>query len=64
MADRAHKTRQKLTFRVPAVRPRNPLVGPAAKRAAGPHRKSASAERFAERQALRRALKKAGDADD
>lgn len=58
MADRAHKTRQKLTFRVAAPKPRNPLVAPAIRRVAGPHRKSESARRTAERQALKRALKK------
>ena len=54
MADRAHKTRQKLTFRVPVATPRNPLVVPAARRVAGPHRKSRSAERSAARVALQR----------
>ena len=58
MANREHKTRQKLTFRVAAAKPRNPLVVPAIKRAAGPHRKSAGAARAAERVELQRALKK------
>ncbi len=57
MADRTQKTRQKLTFRVPVAKPRNPLVAPALKRSAGPHRKSASAARAAERKAVERALK-------
>ncbi len=54
MADRAHKTRQKPTFRIAPPKPRNPLVVPALKRAAGPHRKSRGAERAAERRALAR----------
>ena len=57
MADRTHKTRQKLTFRVPVAKPRNPLVAPALKRAAGAHRRSASAVRASERKAIERALK-------
>ncbi len=55
MADRTHKTRQKPTFRIAPSKPRNPLVAPALKRVAGPHRKSASAVRAAERRALERA---------
>ena len=58
MADRAHKTRQKMTFRIAPARPRNPLVAPAMKRAAGAHRKTRGAVRVAERQALVQALKK------
>jgi len=60
MADRSHKTRQKLTFRLPRTKPRNPLVVPAAKRAAGPHRKAPGALRAAERLALKR---EAGEKD-
>ena len=56
MADRAHKTRQKMVFRVAVAKPRNPLVAPAIKRVAGPHRKSRSALRGAERVALQRTL--------
>ncbi len=58
MADRAHKTRQKMTFRIAPSKPRNPLVAPAVKRVAGAHRKTRGAVRIAERQALQRALKK------
>ncbi len=58
MADRAHKTRQKMTFRIAPSKPRNPLVAPAIKRVAGAHRKTRGAVRIAERQALQRALKK------
>ncbi len=64
MADRAHKTRQKMTFRIAPVKPRNPLVAPAMKRVAGPHRKSQGARRTAERQALQRTLKTKDDADE
>ena len=58
MADRAHKTRQKMTFRIAPSRPRNPLVAPAMKRVAGAHRKSRGAVRVAERTALVQVLKK------
>jgi hypothetical protein len=58
MANREHKTRQKMTFRVAAPKPRNPLVAPAIKRVAGPHRKSTGATRAAERIELLRRLKK------
>ena len=61
MAARTHKTRQKMTFRIAPTKPRNPLVAPAMKRAAGPHRKSSGALRVAEEQALRRTLKKKDD---
>jgi hypothetical protein len=57
MADRSHKTRQKLTFRIAPAKPRNPLVAPAIKRVAGPHRKSPGAVRAAQRLALQRAVK-------
>jgi hypothetical protein len=61
MATRTHKTRHKptqaITVRLPPTKPRNPLVAPAAKRVAGAHRKSISAERVAERVALERALR-------
>lgn len=57
MAVRTHKTRQKMTFRIAPLKPRNPLVAPALKRAAGAHRKSEGAARAAERLALQRALK-------
>lgn len=58
MADRTHKTRQKMTFRIAPAKPRNPLVAPAMKRVAGSHRKSRGAVRVAERQALQRAIDK------
>lgn len=57
MAVRTHKTRQKMTFRIAPIKPRNPLVAPALKRSAGPHRKSPGAIRIAERKNLRRDLK-------
>ena len=59
MANRTHKTRQKMTFRIVPGKPRNPLVAPAMQRAAGAHRKSEGAARLAEKQALQRDLKKA-----
>lgn len=59
MAVKTHGTRQKMTFRVAIGKPRNPLAVLARKRAAGPHQKSASAERAAAERALKRALKKA-----
>ena len=58
MANRTHKTRQKMTFRIAPIKPRNPLVAPSMKRAAGAHRKSDGAARLAEKQALQRELKK------
>ena len=61
MADKAHRTRRKLTFRVAPPKPRNPLVAPAIKRVAGPHRKSPGGRRIAEKDALVRALKKLDD---
>ena len=61
MADRAHRTRQKLTFRIAPPKPRNPLVAPALKRVAGAHRKAEGARRLADRQALQRTLAKKDD---
>ncbi len=62
MANRTHNTRQKMTFRIAPriaqIKPRNPLVAPAMKRAAGAHRKSEGALRLAEKHALQRELKK------
>ncbi|MES2068996.1 MAG: hypothetical protein V4488_01510 [Pseudomonadota bacterium] len=56
MANKTLGTRQKLSFRVePAqARPRNPVAVAAKQRAAGPHRKSASAIRQAHKQALKK----------
>ena len=57
MANKALAKRQKLSFRVEpsqkALKPRNPVAVPASQRAAGPHRKSASAQR----QVLKKLLK-------
>lgn len=61
MANRTLKTRQKMTFRIAPIKPRNPLVAPSLKRVAGPHRKSEGAARIAERLALQRQLKKDDD---
>jgi hypothetical protein len=55
MANKAHSTRQKLAFKLPTVKPRNPLVVPAGKRKAGSH---APPDPSAERQAEKRKLKK------
>jgi hypothetical protein len=60
MAKKTHTTRQKMTFRLAPVRPRNPLALPARLRSAGAHRKSTAAAR-AEAQRL---LKKALEDDD
>lgn len=64
MARRTHGTRQKLVFRVAAAKPRNPLVAPAIKRAAGPHRKGPSALRGAQKSALRKTLAPDAGSDD
>ena len=61
MADRSHKTRQKMTFRPAPAKPRNPFVAPTLQRAAGPHRKSPGAIRAAARRAVRTALDKPSD---
>lgn len=55
MADKSHKTRQKLVFRGP-VKPRNPIAVPARLRRAGSHTKTASTERQAGKLALKKAL--------
>lgn len=51
MANKTLGTRQKLSFRVEPsqTRPRNPVAVAAKQRAAGPHRKSASAIRQAQK---------------
>ena len=56
MTDRPTRSRQKATCRIAPVKPRNPLVAPAMKRVAGPHRKSTSAGRSADRAALQRVV--------
>ena len=48
---------RKVKLRVPAPRPRNPLVPAAAQRKAGAHRKSRSAERHAQKMALKREVR-------
>lgn len=45
---------RKIKHRLPASKPRNPLVGPATRRKAGAHRKSRKAERQAEQRALKK----------
>ena len=48
---------RKIKLRVTAPKPRNPLVTAAAQRKAGAHRKSRSAERQAQKAALKKQLK-------
>ena len=48
---------RKIKLRLAATKPRNPLVAPAARRKAGSHRKSVSAQRTAEKRALKQQLK-------
>lgn len=56
MANRTHGTRQKMVFRLPATRPRNPLALRARQQAAGPHRKTVGAVRAAQRRAVKKLL--------
>jgi hypothetical protein len=60
MANKALSKRQKLTFRVEpsqkALKPRNPISVPAKQRAAGPHRKTASAVRHLQNHKLKKML--------
>ncbi|HEY0825245.1 MAG TPA: hypothetical protein VGD76_15770 [Ramlibacter sp.] len=48
---------RKIKLRLAAPKPRNPLVAAAAQRKAGSHRKSRSAERQADKKALKKQLK-------
>jgi hypothetical protein len=59
MANKTHGTRQKLTFKLPAIKPRNPLVVEAGKRKAGSH----TPDKGAVRQAQKRQVKKLLDND-
>ncbi len=45
---------RKIKLKLPAPKPRNPLVAPLMQRKAGAHRKSASALRSAEKRALKK----------
>ncbi|MFM2399745.1 MAG: hypothetical protein RL341_1902 [Pseudomonadota bacterium] len=56
MANKSHSTRQKLTFKLPVAKPRNPLVVPAGKRKAGSHAPDPSAVRQAEKRKLKKLL--------
>jgi hypothetical protein len=60
MANKALAKRQKLSFRVEpsqkALKPRNPVAIAAAKRTAGAHKKSASAQRQLHKRALAKKL--------
>jgi hypothetical protein len=48
---------RKIKLRVAQPKPRNPLVAPAAQRKAGSHRKPTSAQRRAEKMALKKQLR-------
>jgi hypothetical protein len=48
---------RKTKFKLPAPRPRNPLVAPALQRKAGSHQKPAAALRRAEKMALKKQLR-------
>ena len=48
---------RKMKLRLTAPKPRNPLVAVAAQRKAGEHRKSKSAQRQAQKNALKKELK-------
>lgn len=50
---------RKIKLRLTPPKPRNPLVAPAAKRKAGSHRKTAAAQRRADKIALAKQLKDA-----
>ena len=67
MANKALATRQKMRVRIEPsqsfAKPRNPFAALAKGRAAGPHERSKSAERQAEKRAIARARLKA-DPDD
>ena len=58
MANKTLAKRQKLSFRIEpsqkTLKPRNPVAVAAKQRAAGPHRKSASAERQLQKEALKK----------
>ena len=50
------KTRQKLVFRTDGLRPRNPVVTAARKRAAGPHQPTPGGQRQLAKRRLKRLL--------
>ncbi|GGC88285.1 hypothetical protein [Undibacterium terreum] len=56
MANKSLGTRQKLSFRIEPsqAKPRNPVAIAAKQRAAGPHKKSASAVRQAQKLAVKK----------
>jgi hypothetical protein len=70
MANKALAQRQKLTFRIEpsqktarSQKPRNPVAVAAHQRSAGAHRKTASAERNGQNEAIRQELKKNDEKD-
>lgn len=52
---------RKTKLKLPAPRPRNPLVAPALQRKAGSHRKSTAALRRAEEMALKKQIRNRDD---
>jgi hypothetical protein len=56
MANKTHGTRQKFTFKLPATKPRNPLVVVAGKRKAGSHLPETGAVRQAEKRKLKKLI--------
>lgn len=54
---------RKRKLRIPAPKPRNPLVAPAQQRKAGKHRKSQAATRQQAQRELRDSLRRSGDGD-
>lgn len=57
MAKRTLATRQKMVFRLPATKPRNPLALRARQRVAGAHRKDSGAVRSAQARALKKLVR-------
>ncbi|MGQ2979494.1 MAG: hypothetical protein ACT6Q9_07330 [Polaromonas sp.] len=52
---------RKTKLKLPAPRPRNPLVAPALQRKAGSHRKSQAATRRADKMALKKQIRRGED---
>jgi len=64
MANKTLKTRQKLVFRLPAQKPRNPVAQAARERHAGAHGTSRGGERSAERALLQKLLRGAKEENE
>jgi hypothetical protein len=56
MAKKTHSTRQKISFKLPVAKPRNPLVVLAGKRKAGSHTPEPGAVRQAEKRKVKKLL--------